>query len=67
MPAAAIVTLLLGLLDRAAAIGALLQKAQAEGRDVTTLELDALVAEDMVARAALVKAIADAKLAAVKP
>ena len=45
-PTAAIVTLLLGLLDRAAAVGALLTKTRAEGRQPTAEELDALVADD---------------------
>lgn len=57
MNAAALVTLLLGLLDRAAAIGVLLSKANAEGRDVTDAELDALGASDDAARARLQAAI----------
>ncbi len=63
MNAAAVISLLLGLLDRASSIGALLGKAQSEGRDVTAEELDALVAADAVARQALVDAIAAAKAA----
>jgi hypothetical protein len=59
--AAILVDLLLGLLDRANAIGALISKAKAEGRDVTDAELDALVAQDDAARAALVAAIAKAR------
>lgn len=57
MNAALLVDLLLGLLDRAAAIGGLLTKAKAEGRDVTSAELDALFAEDATAKAALQAAI----------
>lgn len=49
----AAVTLLLGLLDRAAAVGALITKARAEGRDVTADELAAAAAEDDTARAKL--------------
>lgn len=57
MNAAVLVELLLGLLDRAAAIGGLLTKAKAEGRDVTSAELDTLFAEDATAKAALQAAI----------
>ena len=64
MGASAAITLLLGLLDRASQIGALLGKAQAEGRDVTEAELDALVTDDGRARDALVAAIALAKMRA---
>ncbi|MCR4331724.1 MAG: hypothetical protein NUV34_03320 [Sulfuricaulis sp.] len=53
--------LLFGLLDRAQAVGALISKAQAEGRDVSDTELDALAASDDAARAALVQAIKDAR------
>lgn len=49
--AALAVQLLLGLLDRASAIGALLQKAQAEGRDITDEELDQAFADDSAERA----------------
>lgn len=52
------IDLLFGLLDRAAAVGALLKTAQSEGRDVTPAELDGLAAADDAARAALVVAIA---------
>ena len=45
--------LLLGLLDRAGAIGTLLTKAQAEGRDITAEELDGLFQADADARALL--------------
>ena len=61
MNAAALITLLLGLLDRASQIGALIAKARTEGRDVSIAELDALVALDKVARQDLVDAIAKAK------
>lgn len=54
------VQLLLIALQNTAAIGALIDKARAEGRDVTQDELDALVAADGVARKALQDAI-DAK------
>ena len=59
--AAIVVDLLLGLLDRASAIGALLAKANAEGRDVTEAELDTLAGEDDAARAALDAAIKKAR------
>lgn len=61
MGAAAAIQLLLGLLDRAAAIGQLLGKAKAENRDITEAELDALVADDDKARAALKAAIDKAR------
>lgn len=67
MNAAVLVDLLLGLLDRAAAIGGLLSKAKAEGRDITTAELDALFADDATAKAALQAAIDKANAATVKP
>jgi uncharacterized protein YggE len=53
--------LLLGLLDRAVAWGALIRKAQSEGRDITAAELDTLAAEDDAAKAALDAAIAKAR------
>lgn len=52
------ITLALNLLDRAAAYGALVSQAKAEGRDVSNAELDALAAEDDVARKELEAAIA---------
>lgn len=61
MDASILVTLLLGLLDRASAVGALIAKARAENRDVTPEELDALVAADNTARSALVAEIEKAK------
>lgn len=59
-----LVTLLLGLMDRASAIGGLIRTAQAEGRDVTPEELDTLAKNDDASRAALANAIANAKAAA---
>lgn len=58
----ALIALLLGLLDRAAAIGTLITTARKEGRDITDAELDALVDADDAARADLVSAIERAKL-----
>ena len=58
-----LVTLMLGLLDQAAKIGNLIAKARAEGRDVTTDELDALALEDATARQQLVDAIAAGRAA----
>ena len=55
------ITLLLGLLDRAAQIGALISSAKAQGRDVTEAELNALAADDDVARKALEEAIKKAR------
>lgn len=46
----ALVTLILGLLDRAAVAGALLTKTRAEGREPTAAELDALERDDDAAR-----------------
>lgn len=63
MGADVLISLILGLLDRASAIGALLTKARSEGRDVTAAELDALKLTDDLARQALVDAIAVAKAA----
>lgn len=54
---AILMQVLLPLLDRAGAIGALISKAQGEGRDVTDAELDALFSDDDAAKAALDKAI----------
>jgi len=61
MNAAIAVSLILGLLDRASAIGALLKAARAEGRDLTEAEIDKLVAEDDAARTELDAAIAKAR------
>jgi len=57
----ALITLVLGLLDRASTIGAMITTARSEGRDVTQAELDALVATDKIARQDLIDAIAAAK------
>lgn len=66
--AAIAVQLLLGLLDRASAIGGLIAKAQTEKRDITSAELDVLVTDDDLARKALNDAIDKAKAgAASKP
>ena len=46
-------TLMLRLLEQAQAVGALILKARAEGRDITTEELDALAAADDKVRDAL--------------
>lgn len=59
----AAVTLLLGILDRAAQVGAMIQKARAENRDITTEELDALLILDGEARQGLIDAIDAAKKA----
>lgn len=61
MNAAAIVTLLLGLLDRASAVGAMLGVIQAENRNPTAAEWDQVLAADTAARLLLVDAIAKAK------
>lgn len=57
----ALVVLLLGLLDRAAAIGTLITTARKEGREITDAEIDALVDADDAARADLVLAIEHAR------
>lgn len=59
--AAILVDLLLGLVDRASAISALLSKAKSEGRDVTEDELNGLAAADDVAKANLDAAIKKAR------
>ena len=53
MNAAIVIQLLLGLLDRASAISALIQTAQNEGRDITDAEMDAVVAADDAAKKSL--------------
>lgn len=55
------ITLLLGLLNQATAIGNLISKAKAEGRDITKAELTALQTADDNARKALQAAIDGAK------
>ena len=62
MGVAEAVTLLLALLERGAAISALIAKAQAEGRpNLTTEEWAQITQADDAARADLVAAIAEAK------
>ena len=56
-----LLNVLIPLLDKANQIGVLLAKAHAEGRDVTDAELDALVAGDDAAKAALAAAILKAR------
>lgn len=58
---AAGINLLMGLIDRAGILTALLAKAQAEGRDITAAEFAPLVAADDLAREQLAAAIAHAK------
>lgn len=53
--------LLLQLLQQATTLGNLLRTSQAEGRDITSAELDTLVSNDETARAALDAAIARAR------
>jgi hypothetical protein len=55
--------LLIALLNNAQAVSALIQKAKAENRDVTSAELAALLDNDALERAKLVVAIAAAKAA----
>jgi RNA:NAD 2'-phosphotransferase (TPT1/KptA family) len=55
------ITLLLGLLDRAAVIGSVINAARTEGRDLTQAEIDLVVAADDKARNELVAAIEKAK------
>lgn len=57
------VGLVLALLDKAALIGGMISKAQAEKRDLTAAELDQIVAADNAARAKLDEAIKAAKAA----
>ena len=61
----AAIMLLLGLLDRAAAWGAVIAKAQAEGRELTEAEVDEFVVADDAAaadqKAALAKARAEGR------
>ena len=54
-------SLLLGLLDRAGGITALLQTARSEGRDVSETELDALAGGDDLSRIKLQEAIKKAR------
>ncbi len=57
------ISLLFGLLDRAQSYAALIQKAKAEGRDVSDAELDAMASADDIARHELQRAIADRRVA----
>lgn len=59
--AAAGIGLLLQLIEQAARVSAVIRQAQAANRDLTSAELAQLAAENDVARAALVEAIARAK------
>ena len=61
MNAATAVSLLAELLKQALSISTLIRAAQAENRDLTIAELDAVVERDDVARATLVLAIEAAK------
>ena len=55
------IQILMQLLNQAAAFGTLIAKARAENRDITEDELSGLATGDDLARAALEKAIVDAK------
>lgn len=57
----ALISLMLGLLDRASQIGTLINTARGEGRDVSAAELQQLAAQDDKARDELVAAIAKAQ------
>ena len=59
--AALALQLLLGLLDRASQVGALINAAKSENRDITNAELDTLVAADDKAKQDLEDAIAAAR------
>jgi ABC-type transporter Mla MlaB component len=61
MNSAVAVTLLVELLKQAASISVLIRQAQAEGRDLTAVELNSVAEIDDAARASLVDAIAKAK------
>jgi hypothetical protein len=54
-------SLLIATISHASEISALIQKAQAEKRDLTAAELQTLMDTDAVSRSALVAAIAAAK------
>ena len=58
-----VLSLLIALINNAAAVSTLIQKAKLENRDVTPDELKALLDNDAVERAKLVVAIAGAKAA----
>jgi hypothetical protein len=61
MDAITALALLNQLAQTLASLSALIQRAQTEGREITTAELDALAGGDDLARAALEAAIARAK------
>lgn len=57
----ALITTATNALTAAGAVSALIAKAKAEGRDISSLELDELLAEDEKAKVALQKAINEAE------
>ena len=59
MGEAAIISLVFGLIDRAASYAAVLNKAKSEGRDVTEAEVDAIVQADDKAKILEQQAIAN--------
>lgn len=59
--AAAGIGLLLQLIEQAARVSVVIRQAQSEGRDLTAAELASVVAENDVARAALIAAIDKAR------
>ena len=61
MDALTALTLLTQLAAQVNALAQLIQRAQAEGRDITNAELDSLASGDTAARVALAAAIARAK------
>lgn len=63
MSADLVLSLLIALINQAATVSAMIQKAKAEGRDVTAAELQTLLDTDALERAKLVIAIAAAKAA----
>lgn len=63
MSADLVLSLLIALINQAATVSALIQKAKAENRDVTPAELQTLFDTDALARAKLVIAISEAKAA----
>jgi len=62
MSTAAIIDIILSLATRMQAAASLIIRARAENREISNAELDALAASDDAARAALVDAIAAAKV-----
>ena len=61
MEADVAIQLLLGLINRAASWGAVITKAQSEGRELTEEEVDTFAAADDAAKAALEAAIRKAR------